>query len=363
MVMNPRRSHESRVDGRSRGLLTLAAVLVGLAVVVFPLVGIARAEEADEKTPPVVRKADDARREGEARPRGERREGEREARPREERREGEREARPREERRRDGEGEGRGREGARGRGERGEGGRRRELRIPGELRQMMAAVKITEAQEQAIKKMLRAKEETLREWRKQNEPRIREAEQALRKAREALRRIHDEQKLAADKAHAKVLGVFTPQQRATWATAKVAKKMYERRGREQPLILSNGQLDDIDILAEKAAKELIAAEAKPADEARRAKQEILLKLQKDIYGKVLTDDQRRRAPRPGGLRGRGEEGEGRRVRGRGGEGEGGRERPRPGDGDGRREGEGERPRRRGDEGKVRREGGEGRDER
>ena len=303
MILNPGQSHRSRLNGPARWLLTASAALMGLAVLATPLVGVARAQADDDelKRPPAVREDTTPK----AEPRRERveraRDGEGEGRER--RREGEREGA---ERRREGERE---------------GDRDRRVRMSRDLMQMIAAVKITDEQEQEIKKMLRAKEQAVVEWRRKNQARIREAEEVLRRAQEALRRLRNEQNEVAAQADAKVMSVFTPQQRALWATTRIAK-MYDRRNAENPMVLTNRQLDDIDVLCEKAQKELIAAEKKPA-EAARAKEEILGKLQREIYEKVLDDDQRRRSPRPRGVRGREREGERRR------EGEGGRREERP----------------------------------
>ena len=300
MIMNAKQPHRSRLGGRPWWLLALGACLVGLAILSTPLVGVVQAADDDDglSRPPVVRKVEAREREG----RGDREEGKR-AEPRREREEperGRREVESRERRRERGDGEGEG---------------ERRFRMPRELHQMIEAAKITDAQEKAIKEQLQAKEDTLRAWRKDNAAKLRDAEDALRKAQQALGRLREAQADVARAADAKVMAVFTPKQRATWETTKIAK-MYNRPRGENPMVLTDRQLDDVDVLCEKAGKELIAAESKPKAEADRAKREILFALQKKIYQDVLTDDQRRRAPRPRGLRER-EEGEGRERRERG----------------------------------------------
>ena len=345
MMLRHGQTHRPRAAGREYWLLMAAAGLMGVAILATPLVGVARAEEgnAELKRPPAVRDGGgegerrvEERREGE-RPREVRRDGEGE-RPREVRRDGEGE-RPREVRR-DGEGEGR-REGPR------EGEAR--FRMPRELQQMMQAAKITNQQEQDIKKALQAKEEAIGEWRRQNAARFREAEEAMRRAQETLRRLRDEQAEVASKADEKVLAVFTPQQRAQGATSRIAA-MYNRPNGENPVRMTNRQLDDMDILCEKAQKELIEAEKKPGAAAAQAKEEVLSRLQKEIYEKVLDDEQRQRSPRPRGVTGAREgEGEGRRVERREGEREGPRVPVREGarEGGAREGGEREAPRREG----------------
>jgi len=354
MIMDLKQSHRSRPTRRSHWLVALAASLVGLAVVSTPLVGVARAAEDKDvlARPPVVRQ--DERGEGEgrrelARGEGEGGEGAERRERRREREEGEGEGWERRREREGGEERRRDRERREGEGR---------LRLPREIAEMAKAVKITNAQEQEIRKQLEAKEQAIGAWRRDNAARLREAELALRKAQEALRRLRAEQEQVARAGDARILAVFTPQQRATWQTTRIVR-MYDRRHAENPLVLTNRQLDDIDVLCEKAVKELVAAESKPKAEAEKAGREILYNLQKKIYEDVLDADQRTRAPRPRGLPGREGRGEGERPRREGeaerrreGEGEGRERRRREDQPERRREGEGEgreRPREEGDQ--------------
>ena len=271
MIMNAKQPHRARVDGRSRWFLGLGALLVALAICAAPLVGVARADGGEEEGGEEGRRV---RREGD-------REGEGQRVRREEGREG----------------EGRRREGEREReGERGG-------RLPRELQQMAEAVGATDAQKKALRQNLEAKEQAVRQWRRDNAGRLDKARDALRKAQQALERLMREQREVAVKADAAVMKVFTPQQRALWQTSRIAKMYTDVRGEGGPrYVLTKRQLDDIDILCEKAAKDLVAAESKPKGEAERVKRGILLNLQKRIYEGVLTDEQRPRARRPRGYR-------------------------------------------------------------
>ena len=382
MILNVEQPHGPRIGRLSSWALALVACMAAATVVATPLVGVARGEDAEDepRRPPAVRRGEDApqrRERAEGEPRREQREGETRERRRADgeadgRRRGEGETRER--RRGDGEadgrrrGEGETRERRRGDGEtrerrRGEGEREgRGGRIPAEIRQMMRELKITDAQEQQIKERLAEKNRQMQAWREKNRARLAEAREALRKAQAALRQLGQEETEAAKAADAKVMAVFTAQQRATWQTGRIAA-MYHRPRGEDPMALTNRQLDDIDILCEKAAAELVAAESKPAAEAEKAKREILSGLQKKIHEDILDADQRRRAPRPRGLPGRRGEGDGERRVERRREGDRGRgerreaaEGRREGRRETRREGEGDRPREREGRRETRREG-------
>lgn len=363
MIMDARQRHGSTVAPRWRWLTALAGCVVAAAVVASPLVGAAGGGEAGDelRRAPAVR-ADELVEGGREKDESERRERRRgregdEGEARERRRE-----RGEGERRREGEGR---REGERRReGEGRREGDRRGVRVPRELQEMAREVKITNAQETQLKEALLAKADTVLAWRRKNAARLDAAREAMRKAQQALRELREEEEQVALAAHEKVLGVFTPEQRALWDTTRIAKMYTDVRGEGGPrYVLTNRQLDDIDVLCEKAAKQLVAAEKKPQAEARAAKGEILLALQRKIYEGVLTAEQRGRARRPrmpGARRGEGErrrregrregeregegEGEGRRVRGR--EREGDRESARRRERDRDREGEGEGERRR-----------------
>jgi len=319
MILNTGQPHRSKSSGPVRWLLAAAAGLMALGILGTPLIGMARADDGGEELtrPPVVRDAGKEVREGrrdgdrEGAERERRRERDREGGERERRREGDREGAERE-RRREGDREGAERERRRdGDREGAERERRREgegrVRLPRELQQMIETVKITNAQEAQLKKALVAKENDLRQWRQENAARLREAEQALRRAQETLRRLRSEEREVAGKADARLMGVFTPEQRALWATTRIAK-LYDRRNAENPVRLTNRQLDDIDILCEKAQKQLVALgkSSKPPAAVAEAREKTLHQLQRDIYEKVLDDNQRRRSPRPRGLRGEGE---------------------------------------------------------
>ena len=340
MIMNAKQPHRARVDGRSRWFLGLGALLVALAICAAPLVGVARADGGEEEGGEEGRRV---RREGDREGEGQRvrreegreggggreegREGEGRRVRREEGREGgggregDREGEARRVRREEGreggggreegrEGEGRRvrrEEGREGEGRRREGEREREGerggRLPRELQQMAEAVGATDAQKKALRQNLEAKEQAVRQWRRDNAGRLDKARDALRKAQQALERLMREQREVAVKADAAVMKVFTPQQRALWQTSRIAKMYTDVRGEGGPrYVLTKRQLDDIDILCEKAAKDLVAAESKPKGEAERVKRGILLNLQKRIYEGVLTDEQRPRARRPRGYR-------------------------------------------------------------
>jgi hypothetical protein len=320
MILNGKQPHESRVDGRARWFLGLASCLVGLAVVAFPLVGVARgADEEGRDRPRVARDRPREGEEGGERSREGRRDGDRERGEGEGRRDGDREV---ERGRRDALISDRDFErilrviGSFARRRRGEGSFRGEegrSYLSRDVKAMADAVKATDGQRQALRDKLEAKEQALRKWEQDNQARVKALVESLQKVCQDLEALDAEHRKVAESADAGIVGVFTAEQRALWETSRIARMYTETRGEGGPrYTLTNAQLDDIDVLCEKAAKELLAAESKPQAEAEKAKREILYNLQKKIYEDVLKDDQRPRAPRPRGYPGR--EGEGERRR-------------------------------------------------
>ena len=211
-------------------------------------------------------------------------------------------------------GEGEVRREPRGEGEirrevRGEGGREGMGGLPRELSQMIEELKLTDEQKKALQGKLREKETALDAWRKENDAK-------LRAAQDALRALLDEQRKVAASADANVMSVLTREQLATWETLKIVK-LYDRRG-ENPLILTEAQLAKIKTLCEAAVKELLALPTTQSADAEAAKREILYKLQKKIYYDVLEEQDRAAAPNPDrgrpGVEGRAREGEGRGER-------------------------------------------------
>ena len=172
--------------------------------------------------------------------------------------------------------------------------------LPREIAQMVEELKVTDEQKKSLNEKVEAKTVALDKWRKDNEAKLKDIQESLKKAQDEMRALTEEQRKTAKAADEEIMGVFTKEQLALWEALKVGK-MYQHIGRGEGggAPLTKEQSDKIQVLCEEAAKELVAAEAatQPSDVAA-AKKEVLHKLQKTIYDDVLTADQRDVAPKP-----------------------------------------------------------------
>jgi hypothetical protein len=206
--------------------------------------------------------------------------------------------------------------------------------LPPDFQRALDGLNLTDVQREQLRAKLADREAALTTWQTANAERIKAVQEGARKAQQDMQALDTERRKVNDDADAAVLSVLTSDQRAGFETGRIVA-VFDRKGGDFSLNLTDAQLAAIRTLQEAAVKDLVRLETTPPADPVAARREILTKFSKAIFDS-LTPEQQNRIPRfmqpwqqPRGP-------ETRPVRPEG-------DRPREG-GDRPRTGEGERPR-------------------